>query len=53
MKRAFISEADQEFMQMHGPGDFSSLPCNDLLINNRLIKYRRDIGKENDVDIIM
>ena len=53
MKRAFICEADQEFMQLHGPGDFSSLPYNDLLINNRLIKYRRVIRKENDVDIIM
>ena len=27
-RNSFISQADKEFTQMHGRGDFSSLPCN-------------------------
>ena len=30
-----ICEADNNFEMMHGPGDFSSLSCNDF--NNKLI----------------
>ena len=29
-KNAFVSDADAEFIQMHGRGDFSSLPCNNF-----------------------
>ena len=27
-RNSFVSQADTEFIEMHGRGDFSSLPCN-------------------------
>ena len=29
-RSGFINNADDEFIHMHGRGDFSSLPCNDF-----------------------
>jgi hypothetical protein len=41
----FICAADNEFTMMHGPGDFSSLSCNDfndkITVENDKAKYKK------------
>jgi hypothetical protein len=42
----FICAADNEFTMMHGPGDFSSLSCNDfndeITVENNKAEYKKN-----------
>lgn len=37
-RNGYVSQADEEFTQMHGRGDFSSLPCNSFSNINLLLQ---------------
>lgn len=44
-KRGFVTQADTEFIQMHGSGDFSALPCNNY--SNIALLTREDNKRKN------
>ena len=44
-KSGFVTQADTEFLQMHGNGDFSALPCNSY--SNVAFLIREDDRRKN------
>ena len=47
-----ICDADDTFQLMHGPGDFSSLSCNDF--NNKLtVADMKALNKKNVINFIL